>query len=54
MTLEAAEPGDPVAVLPLWRRGAEHQDADRPGVLRGHTGPVVSPSDQPAAAPDER
>ncbi|MFH9352509.1 hypothetical protein [Kitasatospora sp. NPDC017646] len=44
----------PVAVLPLWRRderGEECRDADRPGVLRGHPGPVAS--DRPEAAPDE-
>ncbi|MET8542993.1 hypothetical protein ABZW03_20425 [Kitasatospora sp. NPDC004799] len=34
----------PVPVLPLWRRGeAEgYRDADRPGVLRGHPGPVTA------------
>ncbi|MEU1285437.1 hypothetical protein [Kitasatospora sp. NPDC005856] len=39
----------PVAVLPLWRRGeagtswnADDRNADRPGVLRGHPGPVVA------------
>ncbi|MFF7988853.1 hypothetical protein ACFZDG_03535 [Kitasatospora xanthocidica] len=35
----------PVAVVPLWRRGEaqeyqEYQDVERPGVLRGHPGPV--------------
>ncbi|MFI9365056.1 hypothetical protein ACIG5E_29000 [Kitasatospora sp. NPDC053057] len=51
MRPEAAEPRGPVAVLPLWRRGEECRDADRPGVLRGHPGPVAS--DQPEAVPDE-
>ncbi|MBD0670799.1 hypothetical protein [Streptomyces sp. CBMA156] len=34
----------PVAVLPLWRRGeaGERRTADRPGVLRGHPGPVTA------------
>ncbi|MFF2615529.1 hypothetical protein [Kitasatospora sp. NPDC058046] len=50
---ECAEPGPvavlpavvpPVEVLPLWRRGEAGQDrnADRPGVLRGHPGPVAA------------
>ncbi|MEU9041684.1 MULTISPECIES: hypothetical protein [unclassified Kitasatospora] len=38
----------PVAVVPLWRRGegergsegVEYGNADRPGVPRGHSGPV--------------
>ncbi|GAB7186926.1 hypothetical protein ATKI12_6757 [Kitasatospora sp. Ki12] len=36
----------PVAVVPLWRRGEarEYPDVERPGVLRGHPGPV--PVDQ--------
>ncbi|MGW2377448.1 hypothetical protein [Kitasatospora sp. NPDC001683] len=57
MTPEAAGPRAPVAVLPLWRRGEgrgeEHRDVDvdRPGVLRGHPGPVAS--GQPQAMPDE-
>ncbi|ARF82317.1 hypothetical protein ACIG0C_06820 [Kitasatospora aureofaciens] len=49
-----AEWHGPAVVLPLWRRwegGEERRNADRPGVLRGHPGPVVS--DQPEAAPDE-
>ncbi|MEV7188912.1 hypothetical protein [Kitasatospora sp. NPDC093102] len=35
----------PVAVLPLWRRAEaeDHRNADRPGVLRGHPGPVGGP-----------
>ncbi|MFF4380781.1 hypothetical protein [Kitasatospora sp. NPDC001547] len=34
----------PVPVLPLWRRAEAEgsRDADRPGVLRGHPGPVVA------------
>ncbi|MFE7633188.1 hypothetical protein ACFU7Z_04140 [Kitasatospora sp. NPDC057518] len=50
---ECAEPGPvavlpvavpPVEVLPLWRRGEAGQDrsADRPGVLRGHPGPMAA------------
>ncbi|MFF2545634.1 hypothetical protein ACFVUY_24085 [Kitasatospora sp. NPDC058063] len=44
---ECAGPGPvavlPVAVLPLWRRGEAGREwnADRPGVLRGHPGPVA-------------
>ncbi|MFE3506095.1 hypothetical protein [Kitasatospora sp. NPDC059160] len=49
MRPEAAEPRGPVAVLPLWRRAEEYRDANRPGVLRGHPGPVAS--DQPEPAP---
>ncbi|MFF2145565.1 hypothetical protein [Kitasatospora sp. NPDC058190] len=41
----------PVVVLPLWRRAEQREDADRPGVLRGHPGPVAS--DQLEAAPKE-
>lgn len=34
----------PVTVLPLWRRGEDGPDrgADRPGVPRGHSGPVAA------------
>ncbi|WP_188304035.1 hypothetical protein [Streptomyces sp. CBMA123] len=49
---EVVEPPGPVAVLPLWRRGPERHDAHRPGVLRGHPGPVAP--DQPQAGSDER
>ncbi|MFE3878941.1 hypothetical protein ACFXPX_31645 [Kitasatospora sp. NPDC059146] len=49
MRPEAAEPRGPMAVLPLWRRAEEYRDANRPGVLRGHPGPVAS--DQPEPAP---
>ncbi|MFD9692495.1 hypothetical protein ACFWXO_42810 [Kitasatospora sp. NPDC059088] len=49
MRPEAAEPRGPVAVLPLWRRAEECRDANRPGVLRGHPGPVAS--DQPESEP---
>lgn len=31
----------PVVVLPLWRRGEAYGPADRPGVPRGHSGPVA-------------
>jgi hypothetical protein len=41
----------PVVVLPLWRRVEQCEDADRPGVLRGHPGPMAS--DQLEAAPEE-
>lgn len=44
----------PVTVVPLWRRGegerVEHAGADRPGVLRGHSGPVAV-DQRPVAGP---
>ncbi|MFJ7909108.1 hypothetical protein [Kitasatospora sp. NPDC096204] len=42
----------PVAVLPLWRRGEAGQgrNADRPGVLRGHPGPVAAGQEREADA----
>ncbi|MER7667062.1 hypothetical protein ABTY61_01190 [Kitasatospora sp. NPDC096128] len=46
MRPEAAGPRGPVMVLPLWRRGEGRRDADRPGVLRGHPGPVASERDR--------
>ncbi|MFJ4184624.1 hypothetical protein [Kitasatospora sp. NPDC089509] len=46
---EAVEPR-PV-VVPLWRRAEQVADADRPGVLRGHPGPVAF--DQPALTPEQ-
>ncbi|MFF2076789.1 hypothetical protein ACFVXG_18760 [Kitasatospora sp. NPDC058162] len=46
MRPEAAEPRGPVVVLPLWRRAEKYRDADRPGVLRGHPGPVASDRDR--------
>ncbi|RKT08905.1 hypothetical protein BX285_7276 [Streptomyces sp. 1114.5] len=43
----------PVAVLPLWRRGEheERENADRPGVLRGHSGPAEVDQWQEVAGP---
>ncbi|MFJ9843196.1 hypothetical protein ACIRYZ_22515 [Kitasatospora sp. NPDC101155] len=41
----------PVVVLPLWRMVEQREDADRPGVLRGHPGPV--PSDRLEAVPEK-
>ncbi|MEV7598434.1 hypothetical protein AB0O91_13750 [Kitasatospora sp. NPDC089797] len=49
MTPEVAVP-HPV-VVPLWRRTGQGVDADRPGVLRGHPGPVAS--ERPESAPEE-
>ncbi|WP_316525776.1 hypothetical protein [Kitasatospora brasiliensis] len=48
---ECAEPR-PVAVLPLWRRGeaGQERNADRPGVLRGHPGPVPAGQAREAGA----
>ncbi|MEV7773617.1 hypothetical protein [Kitasatospora sp. NPDC086791] len=44
----------PVAVVPLWRRGEgerpERGGADRPGVLRGHSGPVTVDQERAAQA----
>ncbi|MFB7907056.1 hypothetical protein ACFC1T_11545 [Kitasatospora sp. NPDC056076] len=52
MRPEAAEPRGPVAVLPLWRRAEEYRDANRPGVLRGHPGPVASDQPEPEPEPE--
>ncbi|MFD4656735.1 hypothetical protein ACFWP2_14045 [Kitasatospora sp. NPDC058444] len=45
----------PVAVLPLWRRdeAGPGRHADRPGVLRGHPGPVAGGRDREAGADRE-
>ncbi|MFJ3216395.1 hypothetical protein ACIPLC_10795 [Kitasatospora sp. NPDC086801] len=48
----------PVVVLPLWRRGEVYGAADRPGVSRGHSGPVavdqVAVSSMPPLPPAAR